>query len=76
MWGDQYYSYSVCIFVITWFSIITSAVESYRNRRRLADIAHFETWVGGGSRASPTLRVGGQEAGGGWGSVQDDGEAC
>ena len=43
VWGDQYYSYSVCIFVITWFSIITSAVESYRNRKRLADIAHFET---------------------------------
>ena len=42
IWADQYYTYSVCIFVITWFSIITSAVESYRNRRRLADIAHFE----------------------------------
>ena len=56
VWGDQYYSYSVCIFVITWFSIITSAVESYRNRRRLADIAHFETWVGDGGALRPTER--------------------
>jgi len=43
--GDQYYSYSVCIFVITWFSIISSAVEAHRNMKRLAAIAYFSTTV-------------------------------
>jgi hypothetical protein len=49
--GDAYWTYAVCIFVITWFSIVTSAVEAHNNMRRLADIAYFETearacWVG------------------------------
>ncbi|KXZ43114.1 hypothetical protein GPECTOR_102g67 [Gonium pectorale] len=43
--GDQYYSYSVCIAVITWFSIISAAVEAYQNMKRLADIAHFQCEV-------------------------------
>lgn len=44
--GDQYYTYAVCILVITWFSIITSAVETHQNMKRLADIAHFSCMVG------------------------------
>lgn len=44
--GDNYYTYAVCIFVITWFSIITSAVETHQNMKRLADIAHFSCMVG------------------------------
>ncbi|WIA28629.1 hypothetical protein OEZ86_011166 [Tetradesmus obliquus] len=43
--GDQYYTYAVCILVITWFSIITSAVETHQNMKRLADIAHFSCMV-------------------------------
>ncbi|GIL93414.1 hypothetical protein Vretifemale_20808 [Volvox reticuliferus] len=43
--GDAYYSYAVCIFVITWFSIISAAVEAHNNMKRLADIAHFECEV-------------------------------
>ncbi|GFR50065.1 hypothetical protein Agub_g12207, partial [Astrephomene gubernaculifera] len=43
--GDDYYSYAVCIAAITWFSIISAAVEAHRNMRRLADIAHFECEV-------------------------------
>ncbi|GIL56505.1 hypothetical protein Vafri_11862 [Volvox africanus] len=43
--GDAYYSYAVCIFVITWFSIISAAVEAHNNMKRLADIAHFECKV-------------------------------
>eukprot|EP00879_Flechtneria_rotunda_P018825 GHRR01019759.1.p1 GENE.GHRR01019759.1~~GHRR01019759.1.p1 ORF type:complete len:982 (+),score=342.10 GHRR01019759.1:311-3256(+) len=43
--GDAYYTYAVCIFVITWFSIITSAVETHQNMKRLADIAHFSCMV-------------------------------
>ncbi|GLI67792.1 hypothetical protein VaNZ11_012078 [Volvox africanus] len=43
--GDEYYSYAVCIFVITWFSIISAAVEAHNNMKRLADIAHFECEV-------------------------------
>lgn len=45
--GDQYYSYSVCIAVITWFSIISAAVEAHQNMKRLAEIAHFTRWVRG-----------------------------
>jgi magnesium-transporting ATPase (P-type) len=44
--GDQYYTYAVCILVITWFSIITSAIETHQNMKRLADIAHFSCMVG------------------------------
>jgi cation-transporting ATPase 13A3/4/5 len=44
--GDQYYTYAVCIMVITWFSIITSAIETHQNMKRLADIAHFSCMVG------------------------------
>ncbi|KAG2500541.1 hypothetical protein HYH03_001317 [Edaphochlamys debaryana] len=40
--GDAYYSYAVCIAAITWFSIVSAAVEAHRNMKRLADIAHFE----------------------------------
>ncbi|EFJ40236.1 hypothetical protein VOLCADRAFT_108270 [Volvox carteri f. nagariensis] len=43
--GDNYYSYAVCIFVITWFSIISAAVEAHNNMKRLAEIAHFECEV-------------------------------
>lgn len=37
--GDAYYTYAICIGIITWFSIITSAVETHQNMKRLADIA-------------------------------------
>jgi cation-transporting ATPase 13A3/4/5 len=47
--GDAYYTYSVCIFLMTWFSIITSAVETHNNMKRLADIAHFTCMVSGSS---------------------------
>jgi hypothetical protein len=50
--GDAYWTYAVCIFAITWFSIITSAVEAHSNMRRLADIAYFATEVGGDGCAS------------------------
>jgi cation-transporting ATPase 13A3/4/5 len=43
--GDQYYIYAVCIFLITWFSIITSAVETHRNMKRLAELAHYTCMV-------------------------------
>lgn len=43
--GDSYITYAVCIFAITWFSIITSALETHANARRLADIAHFTCMV-------------------------------
>lgn len=43
--GDQYYTYAVCIFLITWFSIITSAVEAHRNMKRLAELAHYTCTV-------------------------------
>ncbi|KIZ00480.1 hypothetical protein MNEG_7481 [Monoraphidium neglectum] len=43
--GDNYWTYAICIFVITWFSIITSAVEAHSNMKRLADIAYFATEV-------------------------------
>lgn len=33
---------AICIAVITWFSIVSAALETHRNMRRLADIAHFE----------------------------------
>jgi magnesium-transporting ATPase (P-type) len=39
--GDQYYIYAVCIFLITAFSIITSSVETHRNMKRLAELAHY-----------------------------------
>jgi hypothetical protein len=39
--GDQYYTYAVCIMVITWFSIITESVEAHSNAKRLAEIAHY-----------------------------------
>lgn len=45
IFGDQYYSYSACIFIITWFSIISSAVEAHSNMKRLADIAQYSWWV-------------------------------
>ncbi len=50
MWvvGDAYWTYAVCIFAITWFSIITSAAEAHSNMKRLADIAYFATEVQGG----------------------------
>ena len=44
--GDQYYSYSVCIFVITAVSITSSAWETHQNARRLADMAYF-SWCAG-----------------------------
>jgi hypothetical protein len=31
----------VCILAITWFSIITNALETHRNMKRLAGIAHY-----------------------------------
>lgn len=43
--GDQYYTYSVCILLITWFSIITTAVEAHRNMKRLAGIAYYQCSV-------------------------------
>lgn len=43
--GDEYYVYAVCIFLITWFSIITSAVETHRNMKRLAELAHYTCTV-------------------------------
>ncbi|KAG2425624.1 hypothetical protein HYH02_014997 [Chlamydomonas schloesseri] len=43
--GDAYYSYAVCIAVITWFSIISAAYEAHQNMKRLAEIAHFECQV-------------------------------
>ncbi|PNW86612.1 hypothetical protein CHLRE_02g093700v5 [Chlamydomonas reinhardtii] len=43
--GDAYYSYAVCIAVITWFSIISAAYEAHQNMKRLAEIAHFECEV-------------------------------
>ncbi len=43
--GDAYYSYAVCIAVITWFSIISAAYEAHQNMKRLAEIAHFEWYV-------------------------------
>lgn len=50
--GDQYYSYSVCIAVITWFSIISAAVEAHQNMKRLAEIAHFTRWVRGSAHGT------------------------
>jgi cation-transporting ATPase 13A3/4/5 len=50
--GDQYYIYAVCIFLITWFSIITSAIETHNNMRRLAELAHYTCTVGGSSAES------------------------
>jgi magnesium-transporting ATPase (P-type) len=47
--GDQYYIYAVCIFLITWFSIITSAIETHNNKRRLAELAHYTCTVCGSS---------------------------
>lgn len=55
--GDQYYIYAVCIFLITWFSIITSAVETHRNMRRLADMAHYTCMVGAGRRMGVGFKV-------------------
>lgn len=43
--GDAYWTYAVCIMAITWFSIVTGAVEAHSNMKRLARIAHFETEV-------------------------------
>ena len=43
--GDAYWTYAVCIAAITWFSIVTSAVEAHSNMKRLAGIAYFETEV-------------------------------
>lgn len=43
--GDAYYTYAICIGLITWFSIITSAVETHQNMKRLADIAQFSCMV-------------------------------
>jgi cation-transporting ATPase 13A3/4/5 len=45
--GDQYYVYAVCIMLITWFSIVTSAVETHQNMRRLAELAHYTCLVSG-----------------------------
>ena len=39
--GDAYYTYAVCIGLITWFSIITGAVETHQNMKRLARIAQY-----------------------------------
>lgn len=44
--GDAYYTYAICIGLITWFSIVTSAYETHQNMKRLADIAHFSSMVG------------------------------
>lgn len=41
--GDQYYSYSICIALITWFSIISSAVETHANMARLSEVAQHAT---------------------------------
>jgi cation-transporting ATPase 13A3/4/5 len=43
--GDQYYVYAVCIFLITWFSIVTSALETHSNMARLAELAHYTCTV-------------------------------
>lgn len=70
MWvaGDAYWTYAICIFAITWFSIITSAVEAHSNMRRLADIAYFASevrrrkkerewvWLGGGVWMKKSMR--------------------
>lgn len=42
---DQYYAYSVCILLISLFSIISSAVETHRNSKRLSDLARSEQQV-------------------------------
>ena len=42
---DQYYAYSVCILVISLFSIVSSAVETHRNSKRLSDLARSEQQV-------------------------------
>eukprot|EP00775_Hariotina_reticulata_P010483 gene10483-10642_t len=59
--GDAYYTYSVCIFLMTWFSIITSAVETHNNMKRLADIAHFTCMVevlrGGRFLSVPSIQL-------------------
>lgn len=36
---------AVCIMVITWFSIVTSAMETHSNALRLANIAYFSSEV-------------------------------
>lgn len=38
---EAYYSYSIIIMAITMFSIITTVVQAYRYRRRLAALAHY-----------------------------------
>lgn len=38
---EAYYSYSAIIVAITMFSILTTVVQSYRYRRRLAALAHY-----------------------------------
>lgn len=40
--GEAYYTYSTCIFVITAFSIISSAIETHHNMQRLSGIAYFK----------------------------------
>jgi cation-transporting ATPase 13A3/4/5 len=57
--GDQYYTYAVCIFVITWFSIITGAVETHQNMKRLAQVAQFACKVRAGRETK-------QQVGSGW----------
>ena len=38
---EAYYSYSIIIMAITLFSIITTVVQAYRYRKRLAALAHY-----------------------------------
>lgn len=41
IFGDNYYSYAVCIMLITWFSIISEAVQERSNMLRLAKVAQY-----------------------------------
>jgi hypothetical protein len=38
---EAYFTFSAVILAITWFSIITNALEAHRNMERLARIAHY-----------------------------------
>eukprot|EP00201_Polytomella_parva_P017069 CAMPEP_0175055658 /NCGR_PEP_ID=MMETSP0052_2-20121109/10211_1 /TAXON_ID=51329 ORGANISM="Polytomella parva, Strain SAG 63-3" /NCGR_SAMPLE_ID=MMETSP0052_2 /ASSEMBLY_ACC=CAM_ASM_000194 /LENGTH=628 /DNA_ID=CAMNT_0016320545 /DNA_START=102 /DNA_END=1984 /DNA_ORIENTATION=+ len=52
---EAYYSYSICILVVTWFSIISGALETFRNRQRLAEIASNKGEVEVLRKPSPPL---------------------
>jgi magnesium-transporting ATPase (P-type) len=56
---QAYYSYSVIIVAITFFSIITNVVSSYQYRRRLAALAHYTCQV----QVRATGRQAGRQAG-------------